>query len=123
LQELLHSWERRRLAGVFRTRPFPSTRRRDGSAPRALRTPQLNIVTFWRQRPRFFSISAFQFSAFSSKPLQNRPFPPEILLVLVLVLVLEISFKKKSKKMLTPALLSGRLTAHTVTTEQQHNIK
>jgi hypothetical protein len=28
------TWERRRLAGVFRGEAFPSTRRRDGSAPR-----------------------------------------------------------------------------------------
>jgi hypothetical protein len=41
----------------------------------------------------------------------------------VLVLVLENSFKKKSKKMLTPALLSGILVSHTVLTEQQHNTK
>jgi hypothetical protein len=32
-------------------------------------------------------------------------------------------FKKKLKKMLTPAWLSGKLVSHTVTTEQQHKTK
>jgi hypothetical protein len=37
--------------------------------------------------------------------------------------VVENMFKKKLKKMLTPARLSGILVSHTVTTEQQHKIK
>ena len=70
----------------------------------------------------FDSAFSLQPSAFPSKLLQNQALPHKNPCSSVKS-VSEKTFKKKSKKMLTPALLSGRLTPHTVTTEQQHKIK
>jgi hypothetical protein len=50
-----------------------------------------NHVTFRRQCPRFFSISAFQFSAFSTKPLVIQRFPSVSIRV-------HPGLKKRSKK-------------------------